>query len=92
MTGPVPLQPAEGKLCFQRITTPPSFLHCPAPQHSLSYGIRYRRALRNGGYCGTAAVFELFSNDECWHGDSTACTTQMFTCSTNYSDVPRSIT
>jgi len=44
--------------------------------------VRYRQALRNGGYCGTAAVSQLFSNDECWHGDSTACTTQMFTCST----------
>jgi len=44
--------------------------------------LRYRRALRNGGYCGTAAVSQLFSNDECWHGNSTACTTQMFMCNT----------
>jgi len=29
LTGSVPPQPAAGKLCFQRITTPPSFIHHP---------------------------------------------------------------
>ena len=35
MMGPVPRQPAEGKPRFQRITTPPSFLHCPSPKTTL---------------------------------------------------------